>query len=246
MNHSPKLLRAFRDNGAKISEILQLLAAHAQKTDSIEEIELQAQKLIAKAGGSPAFMRVPGYRWATCVSINDAIVHGIPEGKLKEGDVITIDTGMFYKGTTTDTATSFVVGTATRSQQHFLDVGRKSLDNAISQVRAGNKIRQISAAMQQVVEKAGFSVSRNLTGHGLGKTMHEEPAIPCFSSNDKHQDIRLQAGQVLAVEIMYMKGDWPLMTDADGWTMRTSDSSLSAVFEHDVIVTHGAPEVITA
>lgn len=246
MKNSPKRLDLFRENGKRTAAILKQLVEEARTSRSMESVEALAQKLIRQAGGEPAFMRVPGYQWATCISVNDAIVHGIPMGELRDGDLVTVDTGMFFQGTTTDTATSFVIGDSSSDKDAFLKVGRKALQMAIEAARPGNTIRQMSGAMQAVVEKAGCSVSRNLTGHGLGSTMHEDPQIPCYASPDSSQDIRLAEGQVLAIEIMYMQGDWPLETDDDGWTMRTVDGSLSAVFEHDVIVTDDIPDIITA
>jgi methionyl aminopeptidase len=246
MSNSGQYLGIFRENGRKIAAIRGQLVDFAQIHPNLEEIETQANRLIEKAGGEPAFKRVPGYRWATCINVNDQIVHHIPTGTLKPGDVVTIDTGMYYQGTTTDCATTFVMGQASGSQTHFLNVGQKALRKAISLAKPGNQVKAISQAMQRVVEKAGYSVVRTLTGHGIGQTMHEDPQIPCYVSSDPGLRTVLKSGMVLAVEVMYMMGDWPLVEDGDGWTLRTADSSLSAVFEDDVIVTPRGPQIITA
>ena len=243
--NDPKLLQVYRRNGIKIAKIRDTLAEFAQTHHRMEDIEAHAVALIKQAGGESAFMRVPGYKWATCISVNDAIVHGIPQGTIKPGDIVTIDTGMYLQGTTTDTATTIVIGQPSLSQTHFLKAGRKALEKAILQVKTGAKIKHLSRAMQRVIEAAGYTVSRTLTGHGLGATIHEEPSIPCFTSPDPRQQTTLQTGMVLAIEVMYMKGSWQLRTAADGWTIYTQDGSAAAVFEEDVIVTPQGPEVIT-
>lgn len=238
-------LDIFRKNGRKIGKIRDQIAEFAQANWNMSDIDSHASELISKAGGEPAFKRVPGYDWATCISVNDAIVHGIPKGKLKKGDIVTLDTGMYFKGTTTDTATTIVIGKPTSDQEKFLKTGRKALKKAISNALIGSQIKILSQSMQQVVEKAGYTVSRTLTGHGLGETMHEEPPIPCFISSDPVLKTKLKIGMVLAVEIMYMKGTWQLKTAPDGWTLSTQDGLDSAVFEEDVIITEKGPEVIT-
>lgn len=235
----------FRENGRKIAVIRETLIQFAQTHLVKEEIEAYACHLIREAGGEPAFKRVPGYNYATCISVNDAIVHSIPKGKLFPGDLVTIDTGMYYRGTTSDTAASFVIGESTLEQKHFLNVGRKTMQKTLTQVRVGNQIRDLAKTMQKYIEREGFNVTRNLTGHGLGRSMHEPPMIPCFDSRDPALSVRLKEGMVLAIEVMYMAGDWPLITDKDGWTMRTADGSISAVFEEDVLVTTEGPELLT-
>lgn len=241
----PDYLNTFRENGRKIAAIRDSLAQFAQTHFNLEDIENHANQQILGVGGEPAFKKVPGYHWATCISLNDAIVHGIPKGRLKKGDLVTIDTGMFYQGTTTDTAVSFVVGEPSQFQAHFLSVGSKTLDKTIAKAVAGAKVRDLSKTMQKGIEKAGFNVTRNLTGHGLGHSMHELPPIPCFVSRDPNLSTRLTVGMVLAIEVMYMAGNWPLKTDPDGWTMRTVDGTLSAVFEEDVLITETGPEILT-
>jgi methionyl aminopeptidase len=246
MSLNQNKLEIFRQNGRLIADIRDQVVQFAQTNHLLEEIDRFAEELIVAAGGEPAFKRVPGYHWATCISVNHAIVHGIPKGSLKDGDLVTIDLGMYYHGTTTDTATTIVIGEATLEQQHFLKVGQKALRKAIKQAQPGNRVQEISAAMQKTVEAAGFNVARTLTGHGLGETMHQEPSIPCFVSADPAHRVKLESGMVLAIEIMYMAGNWPLVQAEDGWTLSTQDLSPSAVFEEDVIVTDSGPEIITS
>lgn len=242
---SDNYLDIFRENGRRISTIRKQVVDYSQSHFDMADIDQYADHLIKAAGGEAAFKKVPGYKWTTCININDAIVHSIPKGSLHPGDLVTLDIGMYYQGTTTDCATSYVIGTPTSDQEHFLAVGRKALRKAIAQATAGNQVKDISKTMQHQVEKAGYQVVRSLSGHGLGKTMHEDPQIPCFVSPDPVLRTKLQAGQVLAIEVMYMAGDWPLTQDKDGWTLRTADGSLSAVFEDDCLVTWDGPETIT-
>jgi methionyl aminopeptidase len=152
---------------------------------------------------------------------------------------------MYLKGTTTDAATTFVLGQPSSQQKKFLDVGKKALRKAINKARINARVKDISQVLQTTVEAAGYTVSRTLTGHGLGETMHEDPPIPCFVSSDPAINTRLKENMILAIEIMYMAGDWPLVIDQDGWTLYTKDGSDSAVFEEDVLITADGPEVIT-
>jgi methionyl aminopeptidase len=245
MTNSDAYYDAFRENGLKIAQIRDNLIQFTQTHFRLEDIEAQANRLIREAGGEPAFKRVPGYQFATCISVNDGFVHGLPQGTLKPGDVVTIDTGMYYRGTTTDTARTFVVGPETPDQSFFLNVGKKALKKTIGVATTGSPIRRLSETIQKYVERAGFNVTRNLTGHGVGASMHEPPAIPCFISKDPDLNFKLKTGMVIAIEVMYMQGDWPIKTDSDGWTMRTVDGSLSAVFEDDVLITAKGPKVLT-
>lgn len=241
-----KYLQNFRENGRRMAVIRDQLVAFAQIHHSKEAVELEAQKLIKAAGGEPAFMKVTGYHWATCINVNDEIVHGIPQGNFYTGDLVTIDSGMFWRGTTSDTATTFTIGEPSVEQAHFMNVGRKTLKKAIKAAVAGNKVGDISKVIQTSIEKAGFNVVRTLTGHGIGKTMHEAPAIPCFISSDPVLRTKLTPGMVLAIEVMYTAGGWRLVTDKkDRWTMRTADGSLSAVYEDDIIVMNHESEIIT-
>lgn len=235
----------YRLNCRKTAEIRAKAAEFTQTHFNLADIDHYVDELIAEAGGEPAFKKVPGYRWATCISVNQVLVHGIPKGTVKPGDIVNIDTGMYFQGTTSDCSTTFVVGQATPEQEHFLNVGKKTLKEAIKKAKPGNRIRDISGTIQKHIEAAGFNVTRNLTGHGVGRTMHEEPPIPCFISNDPDLSIRIIPGMVLAIEVMYMKGDWPLVLGKDGWTLSTRDGSDSAVFEDDVLITPHGPELLT-
>jgi methionyl aminopeptidase len=245
MSFDKNYFNTYLDNGKKTAEIKAKAVEFAQTHLNMADIDNYIDNLFIKAGGEPAFKKVPGYHWATCISVNDGFVHGIPKGMLHPGDLVTIDMGMFYKGTTSDTAISFVIGTPTPEQQHFLDVGQKTLKKTIEKAKAGNRIRDIAETIQKNIEGAGYNVTRNLTGHGVGYTMHEDPPIPCFVSNDPCLRTRIEVGMVLAIEIMYMKGDWPLVQASNGWNLSTKDGQDSAVFEEDVFITPTGPVVLT-
>lgn len=245
MSINEPYFKIYRDNGRKIAAVKAKAIAFAQTHFNLADIDNYIENLIKESGGEPAFQLVPGYKWATCISVNAGFVHGIPKGQLKLGDLVTIDTGMYYQGTTTDTAISFIVGDPTPDQAHFLEVGQRTLIKTITKARAGNRIKDLAETIQKNIESHGYNVTRNLTGHGVGKTMHEEPAIPCFVSSDPALRTRIEIGMVLAIEIMYMKGDWPLIQAKDGWTLSTRDGSDSAVFEENVLITPKGPEILT-
>lgn len=238
-------LKSYRDNGRLIADIKAKAVQFSQTHANLADIDHYVETLILQAGGKPAFQLVPGYKWATCISVNSGFVHGIPKGTIKKGDLVTIDTGMLYQGTTTDTAISFIIGTPTPEQQLFLDIGKKTLYKTIQKARAGNRIKDLSETIQKNIESAGYNVTRNLTGHGVGATMHEDPPIPCFVSPDPVLRTKIEIGMVLAIEIMYMKGNWPLELAKDGWTLSTKDGQDSAVFEEDVLITSKGPEILT-
>lgn len=234
------------EGGKILANVKRQIKEFAQKETSLQTIDKKAEKLIKKAGAKPSFKMVPGYKWTTCINIDDSIVHGIPKGKLKKGDFVTIDMGVYFKGFHTDSAMSFIIGKPTKKQEHFLSVGEKVLTKTIKKAVVGNKIRDLSRSMQQGIESEGFSVVRQLTGHGVGKELHQEPSIPCFVSNHKDMRVKLYEGMTIAIEVMYAMGDWPLIKDLDGWTLRTEDGKLSAVVEETVLVTKNKPIVLTA
>lgn len=234
-----------RTGGAALGAIKQQLQHFTKAGTSFESIEAEAQRLIKQAGYVPSFSTVPGYRWATCIMKNDELCHGIPEGKqVSEGDVITIDIGLISEGFHLDTTTSFAVGIVPESTRLFLERGRRILDNALAEARVGNSVYDISVAMEKGLQKYGYGAVTQLTGHGIGPELHMEPAIPCVAYRaDKKKKITV--GQTLAIEVMYAAGSAYVVEDSDGWTYRTSDGSLSGMFEETVLVTQGAPEVLT-
>ncbi len=211
-----------------------------------------AENEIKRLGGEISFQTVEDYPNTICVSVNDEVVHGLPTGyTLQYGDVVGIDIGALYKGWHSDLAETVVVDKdakkgkpISQSTQVFLATGKKALWAAIDQARDGKKVGDISNAMQTIVEGKGYSMVRALTGHGVGRELHEDPIIPCFGKPGKGED--LKAGMTIAVEVIYNMGkpdvSWK---NNDGWTIATADGSLSGLFERTVHITNGNPEILT-
>lgn len=239
-------ITAMRQGGAVLAEIRNNLEAFTSVGLSFAAIEAEAQRLILKAGMKPSFSTVKGYHWATCIMKNEEMCHGIPtkEKTANNGDIITIDVGLINNGYHLDTTTTFSVGTVDDKTKNFLAVGKKALAKSISKVKEGVSVFEVSKAMQQTVEKVGFDAVTQLTGHGVGEELHMVPSIPCVAyRHDKR--VILKAGQTLAVEIMYAAGSAQLTLDKDGWTYKTIDNSLSAMFEDTILVTESGYEVLT-
>ena len=195
----------------------------------------------------PAFEMVEGYRFATCLNLNQGIVHGIPNSrKLVEGDILSVDLGTFYRGFNTDASWTVYVGDRQKApggKLRFLKAGEKTLAAAIAKAQAGGRIQDISAAIQQGVEEAGYNPVDTLVGHGVGKELHEDPQIPCLVIKGPNPEIK--AGMTLAVEVIYTEKGRELQVAADGWTVETVDKSLSGLFEHTVAVTESGPIILT-
>lgn len=206
------------------------------------DIEQAVRGEIEGNSAKPAFMTVAGYKWASCLCINDEVVHGIPHDRvLKEGDLFTIDTGARFQEWCTDTAWTVKVG---GGSDKFLSVGEEAMWAGVKQAKAGNRVGDISAAMQEVVESRNYyCVIRSLVGHGIGKELHEEPQVPGYGT--KGRGPVLTEGMTLAIEIMYSESSYDVELGADGWVYKTEDGSLSGMFEMSVIVGKNGPEVLT-
>lgn len=238
-------IKLMTEGGKILGEIRDKTASFLKPGMTAEEIDLFADKMISDSGGKASFKMVPGYKHATCINLNDVVVHGIPDKQtIKEGDKVGIDLGLFYKGWHTDTALTVIAGE--NKSNNFLDVGRSGLNKAISQAKPGKKIMDISRAMQETVEKAGYSVVTSLTGHGIGRELHEQPAIPCFAMGEYKNSLELIPGMVIAIEIMYNEGVSEVVyKNNDGWTIVTADGKISGLFEHTVAVTQSGPVILT-
>lgn len=209
-----------------------------------------AEKAILSKAGEISFRTVASYPYTICTTVNDEVVHGLPtEYKLQKGDVLSIDIGALYKGWHSDLAQTVIVGyqnlvDAPQKVRDFVQTGKTALTRALEQVKAGNRVGDISHAMQSVVEAQGYSVVRALTGHGVGKELHEEPTIPCFGKPGKGE--LLQAGMTIAVEVIYNQGKSEVSwKNKDGWTIATADGSLAGLFERTVAVTESGFEILT-
>jgi methionyl aminopeptidase len=209
------------------------------------EIDSKIERFIRAAGGTPAFLGYQGFPGSSCVSINDEVVHGIPSKKrsLKDGDIVGIDIGVKLDGFFGDAARTFPVGKVTKRVEELLEVTREALDDGVREARPGNRVGDISAAIQRRAEAGGVSIVRNLVGHGVGKHLHEEPAVPNFGK--KGEGALLEPGMVLAIEPMLNLGTHEVRTLLDGWTIVTIDGSYSAHFEHTVAILEAGPEALT-
>lgn len=244
-NSMEKKLILMREGGKILSYVRDSVAAAVKPGITFEELEALAQDLIAKKGARPSFPTVEGYHWATCISKNEGCCHGIPKNNVVEdGDIITIDVGVLYKGYHTDTSITVPAGQVSKEVLHFLEVGKRALANAIAQAKVGNTVYDISLATQQTIESEGYSCVYQLTGHGISKRLHEEPNIPCFADEPSKKDV-LYEGQTIAIEPMYAMGNPRLKLGKDGWTYETADKSLTGMFEHTIYITRGKPEILT-
>lgn len=199
---------------------------------------------IKKRKASPSFVTVGDYKWTICTTINNQVVHGIPSDRiLKNADILGIDIGAIYKGYHSDMAISLGVGQITESAKRFLEVGQQTLKAAIKQARVGQKIGDISQTIQHGVEAVGYSVVKSLTGHGIGRQLHEDPMVPCFGKKNTGQ--KILENMVLAIEVIYAQGSGEVKLEKDGWTISTVDGSLGGLFEQTVAVTKNGPIVLT-
>jgi len=237
-------IAAMRIAGRLTGEVLDEIGRSLKPGLTTEEIDRRAERLMRDKGGEPVFLGYRGYRHATCLSINEEIVHGIPGGRVvKDGDIVSVDVGVKYQGYCGDSAATFAVGKVSAKADKLLRVGRESLKAAIRQARAGRHLGDISHAVEAYAEKNGFSVVRDLYGHGIGRDLHEDPLIPNYGRAG--EGIELKPGMVLAIEPMLNIGGWRIKTLPDGWTVVTEDGSLSCHFEHTVLITSEGPEVLT-
>lgn len=246
-----KEIAAMRRGGAILAEVLNRLAAMIVPGADAAELNAEAERLIVARGATPLFLgyrpegAVSPYPAALCVSVNDEVVHAIPyKGKIiKDGDVVSLDLGVRYEGMCVDSALTVVSGAVPARTQKLIAATSKALYGGIAVVRAGAKLGDIGHAIQQCVEREGFSVVRELAGHGVGYHAHEEPMILNFGKKGTGES--LVAGMTIAIEPMVTDGDWRIKTDKDGWGIRTMDGSLAAHFEHTLLVTNDGYEILT-
>src|SRR3989344_2875783 len=242
-------VKIMAQGGKILAGIRDRIAGAAKPGMTTVQLDKLAEDSIVKAGGKASFKMVPGYHHATCINVNDVVVHGVPGSyKIKVGDKVGIDVGLFYRGFHTDTSTTVVATNEATNPNtiKFLEVGKKALLEAILQARPGKRIADISRAMQETVEGAGYSAVRALTGHGIGRHLHEEPAIPCFVMGKYNHSPKIVPGMVLAIEAMYNEGTFEVVyKNGDGWTIGTADGKMSGLFEETVAVTRAGPVILT-
>jgi len=243
---SPRELETMAAGGRILAATHQHIKPALVPGASTLDIDKMVEAFIrSHAGATPSFKGLYGFPGSACISLNEEIVHGIPSAKriLKAGDIITVDIGVYYGGFHTDSAWTYAVGTITPEAQRLMDVTEQSLYAAIKECKLGNHIGDLGAACSAVVEKAGYSVVKDLVGHGVGAVMHEEPQVPNYGKPKRGP--RLQVGMTLAIEPMVNAGGPATKTLSDKWTIVTLDGALSAHFEHTVAVTESGPRILT-
>ncbi len=230
--------------GAILADCLDALADAARPGMTTGELDALAERFIRERGGTPTFLGYQGFPGSICASPNDMVVHGIPgDYRVAEGDLLSLDVGVTLDGYIADSAQTLLIGFVEAEARRLAEVTAESLEAGLAECRDGRRLGDISHAIQEVVEAAGFSVVRSLVGHGVGKEMHEDPQIPNYG--DPGRGPRLEEGMVFAIEPMVDAGGHEVVVADDGWAIHTADGSLSAHFEHTVGVGKKAPRVFT-
>ena len=241
---SERDIEAMRVSGALAAEVLELVGGWIKPGVTTREIDNYAAALIKDRGAKSAFLGYRKYPGNLCISVNDQVVHGLPnDRRVQFGDIISLDVGVIYHGYIGDTAKTVAVGGCNLQAQKLMEVTERALYEGIAQAVAGNRVVDISRAIQKYVEANGFSVVREFVGHGVGRSMHEEPQVPNFV--DGKSSPKLRPGMTIAIEPMVNAGKPAVEILNDGWTVVTKDGQPSAHFEHTVLITETEPEILT-
>ena len=242
---SAREIQLMREAGKRLEYVHAKLAEYVKPGISTKDIDQYGEQLIRDLGCIPNFLNYNGYPASICVSVNDEVVHGIPNDEhiLMEGDIVSLDAGLIYEGYHSDAARTHAVGEISKEAQQLIQVTKDSFFKGIEYAREGNHLHQISAAIGAYAESFGYGVVRDLVGHGIGTHLHEDPQIPNFAQ--KRRGIRLVSGMTLAIEPMINAGRYDVCWLDDDWTVVTEDGSLSAHYENTVLITDGEPEILT-
>ncbi len=241
---SPREIEQLKRSNAMVAEVFEKLRGMIAPGITTRELDQVAEEFILLKGARPAFKGYRGFPATLCISINDEVVHGIPgQRRLKEGDIVSLDVGVNYIGYFGDAAITLPVGEVDPEAKRLLEVTKKALYIGIEKAKAGNRLFDISYAIQSWVESHGFSVVRDFVGHGIGRELHEEPQIPNFGA--PHQGPRLEKGMVFALEPMVNEGTHEVRVLSDGWTVVTADGKRSAHFEHTIAITDDGAEILS-
>jgi len=243
-----KKIEIMQRAGLILGQVMDEIVDYVKEGVTELDIDKFAERRILELGGEPGFKKVDGYRHTICASTNDVVVHGIPKGKkLVNGDIFGFDCGVYLEGYHTDMAESVIVGgQSDSSRKKFLEVGKKSLFSAISEAKPGNRVGNISKAMQQGIESNGYSIVKSLVGHGVGKELHEEPEIPGYLEGKIENTPEIRVGMTLAIEVIYNLGAANVVFEGiDDWTIVSEDGSLSGLFERTIYVSENGPRLIT-
>lgn len=243
---TPEEIQVMVEGGKKLARVKKALSEAVKSGVSSLDIENLAAKLIGEEKAEGSFNKVPGYSWVTCISVNEGLVHGIPSKDVifKDGDIVSIDVGLYFKGFHTDTSITVGVNPSLENKK-FLNVGIMALQKAISRACVGNYVYDISEAIESTIEAHGYTTIKALVGHGVGKELHEDPQIPCFVPGRITDSPKITEGMVLAIEVMYAMGSDKVEVLEDGWTIAMRDGKMSGLFEESVAVTKDGPIVLT-
>jgi len=238
-------LEAMRQSSRVLARILSEIEPLIRPGIRTRDLDLYAEKRTRELGAVPAFKGYRGYPASVCISVNEEIIHGIPSGRiLQEGDLVSLDFGVLYEGFFSDSAMTVPVGQVSPEARNLAGAAERAFYRGLEQMKEGNRLSDISAAIQRSVESEGFSVIRQFVGHGIGRALHEEPQVPNFGTPGRGP--RIRPGMTLAIEPMIAQGGWEVDVLEDGWTAVTRDRTLSAHFEHTVALTPEGPEILSA
>ena len=242
---SPSEIEKMRRAGQIVRGTFDALQPHIKSGVTTKELDTIAREFILSQGAKPSFLNYNGFPASICASVNNVVIHGIPskDTKLSDGDIISLDIGAVIDGHHGDACRTFPVGNISDDAKKLIDVTKQSFFEGIKYARHGERLYTISAAIQEYVEKNGFSIVRNYCGHGIGKNLHEDPEIPNYGKAG--HGIRLIKGMTLAIEPMVNQGGYAINTLRDGWTVVTADGSLAAHYENTILITDGEPELLT-
>jgi len=241
---TPEQIDIIREGGRRLAEVLQKVVEMVRPGISTKELDEYAEKLIRDGGDEPAFLNYDSFPGSLCTSVNNEVVHGVPrvDKILKEGDIISLDLGIKHKSLFSDHAVTVPVGEISKKDQKLINITRESLKIGIDEARPGNTVGDIGYAIERFIGK-NYGIVRTYAGHGVGKYVHEDPHIPNFGK--KGTGSKLVSGMIIAIEPMVNIGEDDVITDVDGFTVKTADGSRSAHFEHTILITEGNPEILT-
>ena len=239
-------IELLRENNILVSKTLAEVGRHIRPGVTTKELDRIAEEFIRAHGAVPAFLGYEGYPASLCISVNEQVVHGIPSSKcvLKEGDIVSVDCGTFMKGFVGDSAYTFAVGEVAEEVRQLMEVTKEALYKGTAQAKAGNRVGDISAAVQAYAESFGYGVVRELEGHGLGRKMHEDPEVPNYGQ--KGSGPLLKAGMCICIEPMINMGTRHVVFEKDGWTVRTKDRKCSAHFEHCIAIREEGAQILSS
>ena len=241
---SPQEIEVMRRSNAIVFEVLQVLAENAKEGATTLDLDRLSEEICRKRKAKPAFKGYRGYPYSLCASVNEQVVHGFPNKKtLKEGDILSMDFGVLLEGFYGDAAVTVPIGEISKKARELLEATEESLYAGIEAAREGNRLSDISHAVQSLVESRNFSIVRSFVGHGIGRDLHEEPQVPNFGAPGR--GVRLRAGMVIAIEPMVNEGTYEVEILDDGWTAVTKDRKLSAHFEHSIAITKNGPRILS-